>query len=50
MIGLLDADREPLSSKELIQFETQQALDEESGPEPAVCEMLTAKKLHALSL
>ena len=43
LIGLLDANRE----KELIQFNTQQALEE---PEPAVCQQLTAKNLpNALS-
>jgi hypothetical protein len=48
LIGLLDADREPLSNGELVQFDTQQALDE--GPEPPVSQKLTAKNLsNALS-
>ena len=46
LVGLLEADREPLSNEELIQFDQQLALDEE----PAVCQQLTAKNLsNALS-
>jgi hypothetical protein len=48
LIGLLDADREPLSNEELIQYDTQQLLDEE--PKPPVSQKLTAKNLsNALS-
>ncbi|KAK9759304.1 hypothetical protein QE152_g142 [Popillia japonica] len=43
LVDLIDADREPLSRDDLIQLETETALDEESDLESAICHRLTKK-------